>query len=77
MGMGPGGLGVVRSLVRLGVEVYSVYPSKSADVGRHSRSLSGRYPVASPGSDTQYPGHPRAHPTAREPRAAHGPLPDD
>ena len=50
MGLGPGGLGVVRSLAGLGVEVHGVYSSKGADVGRHSRALRARYRVDHPGS---------------------------
>jgi predicted ATP-grasp superfamily ATP-dependent carboligase len=53
MGLGPGGLGVVRSLARLGVEVYAVYPGTGADVGRHSRLLRGRYPTRPGITDTE------------------------
>lgn len=53
LGLGPGGLGVVRSLARLGVEVHGVYAAGSAEVGRHSRKLQARYSVADTGSGTQ------------------------
>ncbi len=53
MGLGPGGLGVVRSLVRLGVEVHGVYSHKGADMGRHSRALRSRYSIADLRSDTE------------------------
>jgi predicted ATP-grasp superfamily ATP-dependent carboligase len=52
MGLGPGGLGVLRSLARLGVEVHGVYAYRG-DVGRHSRALRGRHLVVDRGNGSE------------------------
>ena len=53
MGLGPGGLGVVRSLDRMGVEVHGVYGARGVDIGHHSRLLKGRWPIHDTGSDAK------------------------
>ena len=51
MGLSANGLGVLRSLVRLGVEVHGVYSDPAAEIARHSHSLRARYRISDPKSD--------------------------
>ena len=51
MGLGPGGLGAVRSLARLGVKVHGIYSGSGIEVGRYSRLLHGRWSLRGAGSD--------------------------
>lgn len=53
MGLTANGLGVVRSLAGLGVEVHGVYTDPDAEIARHSRRLRARYRVRDTHSDTE------------------------
>lgn len=53
LGLSATGLGVVRSLARLGVEVHGVYADPASEIARHSRHVLTRHRLTDPGSDEQ------------------------
>lgn len=53
LGLSPTGLGVLRSLSRLGVAVYGVYSDPGAETARHSRLLRGRFRITDAKSDDE------------------------
>jgi D-aspartate ligase len=53
LGLSPTGLGVLRSLARLGVEVYGVYSDPAAEIARHSRLLRARYRLMDTKADAE------------------------
>ena len=53
LGLSGSAMGVIRSLSRLGVDVYGVYSDPAAEVARHSRLLKGRYRISRLDRDTE------------------------